>query len=259
MIELWHEWNSVHSLKVRIVLAEKGADWRSRVIELLKFEHLQPEYLAVNPNGVVPPLVHNGAPIYDSSPICEYLDEFLPEPPLKPDTPLGRARMRAWMKLHDDMAHPALRNASFELLYKPALRNIDPETLAAWVGRHPRPERRQKFLDGARTDIDWESLRAAASVCIQIADHLDRALEHGLHWLLGHRFTLADVAMAPFAERIENLGLEELVWARRDRAAAWAHRVKLRPSIRMSKPPTTHRLPPPQGHTIEELSRRMSD
>ncbi len=74
MIELWHEWNSVHSYRVRIVLAEKRLAWVDHTIELLAFDNLKPEYLRINPDGVVPTLVHDGAPIYDSSVICEYLD-----------------------------------------------------------------------------------------------------------------------------------------------------------------------------------------
>lgn len=257
MIELWHEWNSVHSLKVRIVLAEKGVDWRSRLVELLKFEHLRPEYLALNPSGVVPTLVHDETPIYDSSPICEYLEEVFPEPALRPDEAIGRARMRSWLKFHDDVVHPALRAASFELLYKPILREIPAETLVALVSRHPRVERRQKFLDGARGEIDWGGLVSAAVACIQIGDCANRALDSGSPWLLGDRFTLADAAMAPFADRVENLGFQDLVWGGRDRGAAWARRVCERRSVKQSRTPPTHRLPRPAHHLLEELKRRV--
>jgi glutathione S-transferase len=60
MIELWHEWNSVQSFKVRVVLAEKDLQWTARRVDLLKFEQLQPDYLHLNPNGVVPTLLHDG-------------------------------------------------------------------------------------------------------------------------------------------------------------------------------------------------------
>jgi hypothetical protein len=49
MLELWHEWNSVQSFKVRVVLAEKDLAWTEHRIELLKFDHLQPQYLSLNP------------------------------------------------------------------------------------------------------------------------------------------------------------------------------------------------------------------
>jgi glutathione S-transferase len=258
VIELWHEWTSVHSLKVRIVLAEKGLEWHSRPVELLKFEHLQPEYLAINPNGVVPTLVHDGTPIYESSPICEYLEEMFPEPPLRPDDALGRARMRAWLKYHDDVLHPALRAASFELLYKPYLRTIPHEELPERLRRHPQPERRKKFLDGARDEIDWDNLVGAARACILIAEHIDRALSGSSQWLLGNRFTLADIATAPFVERVENLGLESLVWAGRASGTTWARCLGGRPAVQRSRPPASHRMPVPARQTLEELQRRMS-
>lgn len=255
MIELWHEWNSVHSLKVRIVLAEKGLAWQGRVIELIKFDHLQAGYLAVNPNGVVPTLVHDGASVFDSSPICEYLDDAFPTPRLSPPTAIERARMRSWLKYHDDVAHAALRNASFELLFKPVLRQIPADQLAATLARHPRPERRQKFADGARGEIDWTKLVEAVDACRQIAVHLERALGQDTPWLLGEQFTLADVAIAPFPDRIENLGLGATVWKDLPRGAAWAKRILDRPSIAASRTPESHRLPVPAKAVLEELGR----
>ena len=121
MIELWHEWNSVQSFKVRVVLAEKKLPWTEHRIELLKFEHLQPHYLTLNPNGVVPTLVHNGRVVIESSVICEYLDETFAQPALMPKDPYLRAQARAWLKVFDELAHPAIRQASFELLYRPLL------------------------------------------------------------------------------------------------------------------------------------------
>ena len=80
MLELWHECNSVHSFKLCVARAEKKLDWTGHRLELLKFEHLQPDYLRLNPNGVVPTLVHDGRVILESSVICQYLDEAFPEP-----------------------------------------------------------------------------------------------------------------------------------------------------------------------------------
>jgi glutathione S-transferase/GST-like protein len=46
-----------------MALEEKGVAWTSRYIDLFAFDQLQPEYLAINPKGVVPTLVHNGQPV----------------------------------------------------------------------------------------------------------------------------------------------------------------------------------------------------
>ena len=98
MLTLYHADHSTCSQKVRICLAEKGLEFESRIVNLATKEHLEPEYLELNPNGVVPTLVHDGTVVLDSSVILEYLDEVFPTPPLTPSEPGERARMRAWMR-----------------------------------------------------------------------------------------------------------------------------------------------------------------
>ncbi len=253
MIELWHEWNSVHSYRVRIVLAEKRLAWVDRTIELLAFDNLKPEYLRINPDGVVPTLMHDGVPIYDSSVIGEYLDEVFPEPALKPADPKARAAMRRWAKVHDEVAHPALRDASFQLLYKPYLARMPHDELVERLRHHPRPERRTKFLVGAKAEIDWSVIAASIAACKGIAQRIDRALSDET-WLAGGAFSLADVAMAPFAERIVNLGLDCL-WDQLPRGRAWATRLLERESVAGARPPERYRLPRPSGEQQVEIQR----
>lgn len=251
MLELWHEWNSVHSYRVRIVLAEKRLAWVDHNVELLAFDNLKPAYLRINPDGVVPTLVHDGVPLYDSSVICEYLDEVFAEPPLKPADARARAAMRRWAKVHDELAHPALRDASFQLLYKPYLARMPHDELVERLRHHPRPERRAKFLAGARTEIDWSVIGSSVAACKSVALRIEQALNERA-WLVGDAFTLADVAMAPFAERVVNLGME-CVWETLPRGAAWAGRLLARNSVAESRPPDRYRLPRPSHEHIERL------
>ena len=74
MIELYHFWSSVCSVRCRMALEEKGVKWTSRYIDLFKFDQLKPDYLAINPDGVVPTLVHDGAPVRESTIINECID-----------------------------------------------------------------------------------------------------------------------------------------------------------------------------------------
>lgn len=60
MIELYHHGSSVCSAKVRFVLMEKGLAWTGHYLDILAGEHFQPEYLKLNPNAVVPTLIHDG-------------------------------------------------------------------------------------------------------------------------------------------------------------------------------------------------------
>ena len=102
MLELYTHPMSPCAQKVRIVLAEKGLEWHKRHVNLQEKENLRPEYLVLNPLGVVPTLVHNGRPVIESSIICEYLDEahgaMQRERRLYPEDPMGRAEMRRIME-----------------------------------------------------------------------------------------------------------------------------------------------------------------
>ena len=95
MLVLYHASHSTCSQKVRLVLHEKALAFDEVRIDLGKKEQLKPEYLAINPNAVVPTLVDDGIPIIESSVICEYLDEKYPHNPLVPADRVERARMIA--------------------------------------------------------------------------------------------------------------------------------------------------------------------
>ena len=83
MLELYHNDMSTCSQKARLALAEKGLDWASHHMRLRAGDQHKPEYLALNPNGVVPTLVHDGAVIIESTVINEYLDDEFAAPALR--------------------------------------------------------------------------------------------------------------------------------------------------------------------------------
>lgn len=84
MIKLYHGTTSVCAIKVRLVPAEKGLDWEGEILNLQQGDQHMPEYLKLNPNGVIPTLVHDGNVIIESSIILGYLDEAFPDPPSTP-------------------------------------------------------------------------------------------------------------------------------------------------------------------------------
>lgn len=240
-IELWHEWNSVQSFKVRVVLAEKKLSWTEHRVELLKFEHLQPEYLILNPNGVVPTLVHDEKVVFESSVICQYLDEAFPNPSLMPQEPYARAQARVWLKLFDETVHQPLRQISFELLYRPLLAQMPPSELDQRLSHHPNAVRAQRYRDAARGEPDTSTINEAMTTLSSIMARLDRRLEDN-EWLAGTHYSLADVAMSPFVERLDHLGLldlsEPFPHARR-----WSNAIMTRPAIVGARAPLEYRLP----------------
>ncbi|MFZ0777052.1 MAG: glutathione S-transferase N-terminal domain-containing protein, partial [Xanthobacteraceae bacterium] len=93
MLEHYHNIKSVCAQKVRIALIEKGLDAKEHLLAL-RGDQFDPAYLKLNPNGVVPTLVHDGNAIIESSLILYYLDEAFPTPPLMPKEPKLRHRVR---------------------------------------------------------------------------------------------------------------------------------------------------------------------
>ena len=74
VVELYHNINSVCAQKVRIALKEKGQEAKDHILTLRGDQH-EPAYLKLNPNGVVPTLIHDGEPIAESSLILYYIDD----------------------------------------------------------------------------------------------------------------------------------------------------------------------------------------
>jgi len=101
MLDLYYASQSLCSQKVRLVLAEKNLEWQSHPLNLLTFENLQPNYMRLNPKGVVPTLIHDGQVITDSTVIVRYLDAQFPHPKLTPTEPMLQEKMDSWIDLQN--------------------------------------------------------------------------------------------------------------------------------------------------------------
>ena len=87
---------STAAWRVRIALNLKGLSPKLVAHHLRRGEQRSPDYLQLNPHGLVPTYEIDGAPLTQSLAIIEYLDETHPAPPLLPADPLQRARVRAF-------------------------------------------------------------------------------------------------------------------------------------------------------------------
>jgi maleylacetoacetate isomerase len=94
-VVLYDYWRSSASYRVRIALNMLGVDYKTVSINLLEDEQRKPDYLALNPQGLVPTLVIDGRMLTQSLSIIEYLAELQPESGLLPRAPAGRQHVRA--------------------------------------------------------------------------------------------------------------------------------------------------------------------
>ncbi len=226
-LALYHHDRSTCSQKVRICLAEKRVPWDSRPVDLANSENLSPEYLKINPNGVVPAFVHDGRPIIESTVMCEYVDEVWPdEPKLSPADPADRADMRAWLRFIDEVPSMAIRVPSFQNVFLDRFLAMSEEEYAAF--RDQNTLRRDFFMRLNRTGFSDEEYDNSIRQLKMTIERMDEALERG-PWLIGEQYTIADICVAPLFQRMEDLGMAEF-WENTPRVADWFERIKARPA-----------------------------
>ena len=230
MLVLHHAWRSSASRRVRLCLEEKGLAYESHPVDLAKLEHHSPEYLRINPNGVIPTLLHDGRALCESGTICEYLDEVWPEPPLRPDDAWGRATMRNWIRHVDERIHNLIIFNWRHDLQKVAEKWSD-EELAGHLKKIPSKERREAWLRVARRPYTEEERTGARAALVALLDRMEATLKETA-WLAGERYTIADVAVVPFVKRIEEeIAPDEVSAARHPRVTAWWTAIQARPAF----------------------------
>lgn len=228
-LQLYHAWVSSASRKVRFCLREKGLPYTVIGMDISKFEHHADWYKKLNPSGVVPALLIDGVPLVESNFINEYLDERFPEPPLRPSDPLQRHDMRLWSKYIDDICLPAIQKHNWMMKYHPIARVWSDQELERRLAAIPTENRRHVWYRMARDPYSAEELEAALDVLRDMADRIDARCRQG-GWLVGDRFSLADINAAPYAKRLDELAPAEFSAERRPNAAKWWAAVQARPA-----------------------------
>ena len=228
LLELYHNAISACSQKVRFCLEEKGLEWTDHHMNLRAGDQQTPAYLALNPLGVVPTLVHDGAVIPESTVINEYLDDIAPAPPLRPAAPATAARMRLWTKLLDEWIDADTDVISNALAFRHQKLALGPDKLRELIAKMPDPAKRARYqsvvYEGTASPLFIDAIKRFA----RLIGALDDALEAG-PWLAGREISLADLGYAPYLTRLEHLRLHR-VRDDKPRVADWYERIKERPA-----------------------------
>lgn len=195
-------------------------------MDLRRGDQQQPSYLKVNPKGLVPALEHDGEIIVESNIILDYLNEAFPEPPLLPEAPLDRARVRWWMKRLDDGLHLDIAALSFGIAFRHQLiqRCGSVEAIAQHISAMPDPYMREVQRQVVHDGIESPRFAMAVLQFDKAVRDLDREL--GRHpWIGGNTLSLADIAYAPYVTRLEHLQMHGL-WEGRRGFTDWYQRLK---------------------------------
>ena len=228
---LYNAPQSTCSQRVRFVLNAKRLPFEEVKLDLLAGDQLKPDYLALNPNGVVPTLVHDGATVIDSSVIIEYLDEVFPQAEsFTPKAPAERAAMRALMRFIDEMPAAAVRVPTFNLAFLPRFAAMSEEEFVAFA--ESKPLRREFMLKMGRKGFSEKDMNEALDRLGRTLERMEASISSsGGPWLQGARPTLADVAVMPAIVRMADLGLERM-WKDKPLVARWFDAIRAHPAFK---------------------------
>ena len=224
---------SVCCHKVAITLAEKRIEAKIVNIALERQEQRQPWYLAINPLGMVPALVHDGRTIVHSTIMTEYLDDAFPEPPLMPTEPYWRARRRLWARRIDDGLHvPHIAAISFIVAFGGQFRARmnSKEKLDAYFDNIKDVRYRETIRSWYQSDLNSDLLRQSLLAYHDFLHDMEATLRE-TPWLAGQDYSLADIDVIPYLWRLSNLQLDFL-WAKLPGVTDWFKRVTTRPAFR---------------------------
>jgi glutathione S-transferase len=235
MIDLYHHGSSVCAAKVRFALGEKGLSWQGHYLDILRGDQFAPDYLKLNPKAVVPTLVHDGRIVVESTVINEYLDDVFPEVPLKPGDPLARAAMRVWTKAVDEDMHPACAEVTFSSCHRHIIKRLPPKDyenfLASTPAQSVTPRWHERKKEIVTLGFDAPRLGETYRVYDGYLAKMEKVLAHQA-WLAGDTFSLADIAMAPYVNRLDMLGMAAMWEKTRPQVTAWFERIKTRPTFK---------------------------
>jgi len=219
--------------RVRIVMLEKGLEWETQLVDLTRMEQKRPEYLALNPNGLVPTLVHGDRVIFESNVITEYLDAAFPEPRLYSADPWDCARAKMWQAFELAMAKeyrplmylrvigPLDRQRSKAEVMNDVRRSTDDPAHIDWVSR---------VYDG--TAVNEEAAALLGGQLYKRIDHIESELKSD--FILGDQFSIADVSVFPRVAMYPLVGLP-IDPAKYPRTSRWMSEIANRPSFKRSE------------------------
>jgi glutathione S-transferase len=269
-------WKGVHVLhfagsscsqKLRIFLNLKGIAWTSHLVDLHSNENFKPWFLGINPRGLVPVLVHDGAVHIESNDIIQYLERKFSSPKLIPS---GYDDEVAALLRHEDDLHLDLRTLSFRFVFNPpgppkptaALESYAANGAGTVQGArdHEKDVQIEFWQNAAREGFTDGRARVSAQKFRIEFDALEKRLATA-SYLMGEALSVLDIAWFIYAHRLSLAGypLARL----HPRVGAWKDKLGARPEFASeiampaeakARLEATHRAQAVSGGTLEAVA-----
>ncbi len=228
MLELYHWEPSGDSLKLLICLKEKGLDYKSHYVDVLKLEQFAPDYVARAPGSGVPVLVDDGKALTDVAFTLEYLAEKYPSPRLAPSDPAGwydvqalfnqidmvlgqGVRMLGWHQVMPQQARDDLRKRAQSLPPRPQQ--------SGWAQVTSDAEASEDQLENTR-----ERVRGAVTrIESVLASH---------NWLAGSDYSIADISAYAMTRTLPSLMPNDINEQKTPKLMKWLSAIENRPAVK---------------------------
>ena len=234
-VHVLHFMGSSCSQKLRVFLNLKNIPWHSHPVDLPNNENMQPWFLGINPRGLVPVLVHDGAVHIESNDIIAYLESKFPVPRL---IPLGHENEIAALLRHEDDLHLDLRTLSFRFVFAPPGPPKPAAALESYLKNgtgtvqgakdHEKKIQIEFWQRAAKEGFTDERARASALRFRAEFDKLDQILEQQ-PYLMGTDMSVLDIAWLIYEHRLSLAGYP---FARlHPRVHVWAEKLRATPAF----------------------------
>ncbi len=230
MLEVYTWEPNANSGKPLLCLREKQVPFTYRYIDMGKREHFSPAFLAINRDGTIPAVVHDGLVMTESTPIMEYIDDAFDGPSLCPADPYWRWRMRQVMRHMDNVVAPCLAMLASNRLAAPRFQGADPEELKRELGKIPLPERRAAWEKLMFNTTDTADLAESSRRVLQAIAYFDALLAE-TPWLAGADFSLADINVMATFHGLPASYPDEVTPERTPHLWDWLRRCHARPGL----------------------------
>jgi len=229
-LKYYHAEPAANSLKSMIPLIEKGLPYDSIYVDLHRFEQHSAWFVAINPEGQVPVLDHDGVIITHTTVINEYLEDVFPAVPLRPRDPVGAARMRYWNKFVDEHVMNHVSMHGWHRMVGIIARKIESGEFEKLMEQIPLPDQRKKWMT-ARSGFSETDLANAMEKIVYAVNKVEKQLTQTA-WLAGADYTLADINFYSLCGMMVERMFPELEIAKRcPRLVAWREKLAARPAV----------------------------
>ncbi len=210
-----------------MTLEEKALPWTSHHLNIRTGEHITPEYFGINPNGLVPTLVHDGDVWVESNDIIRYLDDSYPEPRLTPVDDAQLAKLSDWTSLASAIHVTAAKT----YVYSSRPKNENRKS-AAELERYRQLQSDEELIAfhsrcSSAAGLSGEDRRNAERLLHEAFTQLDAHL-NAHAWLAGDDFTLADICWVPLHYTLERAGFS---FDSYENVMRWSRTIATRPSF----------------------------